>query len=380
MIDNATLMIAIAFSSAALMVTLLICWLNARRDSYLISWAGGMGFVVMALVTLALRGGIYDLTTQIGGYSLLLTGLALIYLGAYQFRLGTTPLIRTSAVWMLSLLVTNLPFVLGLSGVGTIMLNLFAAAFMFLAGYQYWAGRSEARLPLVSNAMLYGMTGLSFLACAVVLVLDGRLVLTAPPSNWAEHFNSIMAIIGLTGIGALSLTLNQLRAARRHRQDALTDSLTGLLNRRGLFDSFGQTDPEAGTAVLMFDIDHFKQINDQQGHAAGDAVIQQFSIIARLGMRQGDTVARVGGEEFCAILPGVPLDRAKAIAERIRIEFQSTPAQIGLRIIPATVSVGVSTTGRSESFSSVLSRADAALYKAKANGRNRVTDVPRAIA
>jgi diguanylate cyclase (GGDEF)-like protein len=380
MIDNATLMIAIAFSSAALMVTLLICWLNARRDSYLISWAGGMGFVVMALAMLSLRGHHYDRLTQIGSFSLLLTGMALIYLGGCQFRSGATPWLRATVLWVMSLLATNVPFVIGLSGLGTIMLNLFSGAFMILTAHQYWAGRAEARLPLTSNAMLYGMTGLSFMTCAVVLIVEGEMVLTAAPTNWAEQINSIMAIIGLTGIGALSLTLNQLRATRRHRQDALTDSLTGLLNRRGLFDSFGQSEPSPGTAVLMFDIDHFKQVNDQQGHAAGDAVIQQFSIIARLGMRQGDTVARVGGEEFCAVLPGVPLDRAKAIAERIRVEFQSTPAQIGSQVIPATVSVGVATTGKNESFSSVLSRADAALYKAKANGRNRVTDTPRAIA
>lgn len=380
MIDNATLMVAIAFSGSALMVTLLISWLGARRDSYLISWAGGMAFIVVALALLGLRSGAYDLLTQVGTFTLLITGMALIYLGAVQFRSGSTSWALPAVLWTTAIVATNIPFVLGLSGVGTVMLNLSCAVFMALSAYQYWAGRAEAPLHLMANAGLYGVTSISFLACAALLILDGELVLTAPPSNWAEQFNSIMAIVGLTGVGALSLTLNQFRATKRHQQDAMTDSLTGLLNRRALFDGFGDTDLPAGTAVLMFDIDHFKQINDRQGHAAGDAVIQQFGVIAGLGMRQGDTLARIGGEEFCAILPAVPIEHAKAIAERIRADFEATPARIGAEIIPATVSVGVATSGHGEGFSSVLSRADAALYKAKGHGRNRVTGPPRAIA
>lgn len=380
MIDNATLLVAIAFSSGALMVTLLISWLGARRDAYLISWAAGMAFVVVALAMLSLRSGAYDLLAQVGPFTLLITGMALICLGASQFRSGSTSWALPGALWIIAIVTTDLPFIFGLSGLGTIVLNLSCAVFMALSGYHYWAGRAEAPLPLAVNAGLYGMTSISFLACAALLILDGEMVLTAPPSNWAEQFNSIMAIVGLTGVGALSLTLNQFRATRRHRHDAMTDSLTGLLNRRALFDGFGDTEMAAGTAVLMFDIDHFKQINDRQGHAAGDAVIQQFGIIAGLGMQRGDTLARIGGEEFCAILPAVPIERAKAIAERIRADFEATPAQIGAETIAATVSVGVATSGIGESFSSVLSRADAALYKAKGHGRNRVTGPPRAIA
>ncbi|KQX40124.1 hypothetical protein ASD04_05650 [Devosia sp. Root436] len=376
MIDNATLMIAIAFSSGALMLTLVLSWLNARRDGYLISWAIGLAFVVFALAALGLRNGRYDLWVQLGPFVALISGMALIHVGTCQFRTGSVSRLTAALLWVATMLATSLPFLFGLSGIGTIALNLSCATYMILAGYQYWAGRAEAPLPLVSGAFLFVLTGVSFLACAALLAVEGRLVLTTPPNNWAEQFNSIMAIVGLTGIGALSLTLNQSRATRRHRLEAQTDSLTGLLNRRALFDRFGKAELPVGTAVLMFDIDHFKQINDRQGHAAGDAVIQHFAHILRQNLRDDDCMARIGGEEFCAVLQPMAVDRAKAIAERIRADFEQATIRLVSESVRATVSVGVATGGVDESFSSVLNRADAALYRAKDSGRNRVTAAP----
>lgn len=373
MIDNATLMIAVAFSSGALMVTLLISWLNARRDGYLISGAAGLACVAVALTILGLRNGRYDLLVQVAPFTALISGTALIYAGTHHFRTGTVPLVLATALWLACLLATNLPLLLGYSGIGTVALNLSCMLFMMLSAHQYWAGRAESPIPMTAGAVLFLLTGLSFLSCAVVLALDGTPVLAAPPSNWAEEFNSIMAIVGLTGLGALSLTLNQSRATQRHRQEALTDALTGLLNRRALFDHFENAELPLGTAVLMFDIDHFKQINDQHGHAGGDAVIRHFGAILRQNMRDGDVVARIGGEEFCAILLPMPVEHAKVIAERIRADFENSPTRLVAQAIPATVSVGVATSGAAESFSSVLNRADDALYRAKHTGRNRVT-------
>lgn len=373
MIDNASLLVAIAFSSGALMVTLLISWLTARRDGYLISWAVGMGFVVVALSVLGLRTGAYDISVQMITFSSIISGLALIYIGTQQFRTGSFPVVPALALWLVGLLGTDIPMIFGQSGLGTIALNLSCAGFMALSGQQYWMGRAEAPVPLTVGAGLFHMTGISFLCCAIVLIMEGAPVLTDPPANWAETFNSIMAITGLTGLGALSLTLNQSRVTRRHRTEAQTDSMTGLLNRRALFDQFEAADLPVGTAVLMFDIDHFKQINDRQGHAAGDVVIRQFGAILRDNMASNDVVARIGGEEFCAVLQPMSVDQARIIAERIRTDLEQSPARVVFETINATVSVGVATSDADESFSSVLNRADNALYRAKHSGRNRVT-------
>lgn len=376
MIDNGTLMVAIAFSSAALMITLIIGWLGSRRDTHMLSWAFSMVFVVSALAMTSTRDAPFNTWQQIGSFTALLTGMGFIYHGACLFRAGRAPTAAIAAVWLVSVLGMGLSFRLGYAGLGTIVLNLACAAAMFGSAVQYWRARAEAPTPLTANAALYAGTGLSFLACAFVLILEGRLVLHVPPSNWAEEINSLMIIVGITGIGALSLTLNQSRATRRHRQEALTDPLTGLLNRRALFDRFDTAKLDTGTAILMFDIDHFKRINDLQGHAAGDAVIAHFAAIVRENMRPEDTAARIGGEEFCAILPAMALERAKAVAESIRAGFEARPAMLEGGAILATTSVGVATCGEHETFSSVLNRADNALYKAKGSGRNTVTIAP----
>jgi diguanylate cyclase (GGDEF)-like protein len=126
-----------------------------------------------------------------------------------------------------------------------------------------------------------------------------------------------------------------------------------------------------GLAVLMFDLDHFKQINDHYGHARGDKVLQEFAVVLRAQLRSTDIITRLGGEEFCAVMPGADRDAARAIAERIRVAFADKSFPIGASNI-ATVSIGLAIGGETETFASVLSRADEALYKAKKAGRNQV--------
>ncbi len=319
-----------------------------------------------------MRNGAYDLVHQLVPFALLLVGLSAVLVGAFQFRHGRAPMVALLVLLAIAEAAVVIPMLLGWSGVGTIALNAACALIMALCAWQYWAGRAESPVVLTVNALIYAVTGASFLACAVVLVLDQSWVLTAPPSNWAEEFNALMAIVGLTGVGSLSLTLNHSRMARRHREEANTDSLTGVLNRRALFDRYETMDLPAGTAVLMFDLDHFKQINDHRGHAAGDRVLQHFAEILRADLRATDVVARLGGEEFCAVLTGRDREEATEAAERIRRSFEQAAIPIGNGAGAATVSIGVAINGPAESFSSTLSRADSALYKAKQGGRNQI--------
>ncbi|KKC31285.1 GGDEF domain-containing protein [Devosia psychrophila] len=373
MIDNETLLIAIAFSSAALMGALLIGWVNARAETYLAYGLAGIGFVAVAVAFLGLRNGAFGLVYLLVPYFLLLTGFGLIYAASRLFRDRSSSIRPAIVAWAVSVMLLAAPLLAGWSALGVLSLNSTSAVIMFLCAWEYWRGRNESRSALITNAALYTLSAISFAACAVMIGLDGHLVLEAIPDNWAERFNSIVSLVGLTGIGAITLTLHHSRAARRHQLDANTDSLTGLLNRRALFDRFDTVDLPVGTAVLMFDIDHFKQINDRHGHAAGDAVIRHLGTVLIDNLQSADVVARIGGEEFCAILKPMPVDQAKLIAERIRANFEQAPAPTALQAIPATVSIGVATSGADESFSSALHRADDALYRAKDSGRNRVT-------
>ena len=374
MIDNSSLLIGIAFSGASLVLALVIGWLNSRTETYLIYGATGIGLIAAAVMGMSLRDGTYELLHQLVPFSVMLAGFAFIYAGARRFNGHSPDLALPLSV--LAILGTAIPLLLGLSGLGTIVLNVGAALFMLLCGVEFWNDRKDARVAMMANAMLYFVVAASFLACAVMVLIEGAWVLDGPPDNWAEDVNSVMSLVGLTGIGAITLTLHHARAARRHRLEANTDELTGVLNRRALFQRFRDSDVIPGLAVIMFDLDHFKQINDRLGHAHGDMVLQRFAQVLRLELRPTDIIARLGGEEFCAILPGRDWEAARALAEQIRKAFAELRLPIGGDGEIATVSAGMATGGLEEPFSSVLSRADAALYKAKESGRNQVHVAP----
>ncbi len=178
-------------------------------------------------------------------------------------------------------------------------------------------------------------------------------------------------------IGTLSDIAARKRMEEELRQLSITDTLTGLPNRRYFL---AKLDGEISRmhrlkgqrlAVLMLDLDHFKWINDQFGHATGDAVLQHFAMMIRNETRQIDSAGRVGGEEFALLLPGANGDAALAFAERLRLKTTQIPFIHEGKVIPVTVSIGVAVTDSPETANSLLARADKALYQAKENGRNQ---------
>lgn len=152
------------------------------------------------------------------------------------------------------------------------------------------------------------------------------------------------------------------------------DPLTGALNRRGLDMMFPELPPhEAGPlAVVMADVDLFKRVNDRYGHALGDEALRRVSHLFGGVLRRGDAVVRYGGEEFLLVLPGLEMARALRVAERARAAVQETPLLMGDVEVPLTVSMGVAARREGETREGLISRADAALYRAKEAGRNRV--------
>jgi diguanylate cyclase (GGDEF)-like protein len=121
----------------------------------------------------------------------------------------------------------------------------------------------------------------------------------------------------------------------------------------------------------MFDLDHFKSVNDRFGHAIGDETLSVFAATAARSLRASDVVARFGGEEFVAILPG-SMSEAKTVAERVRAAFEAAAGTIAGHPVAATVSVGAASAASGADVATLLTAADKALYEAKAKGRNRV--------
>jgi diguanylate cyclase (GGDEF)-like protein/PAS domain S-box-containing protein len=163
------------------------------------------------------------------------------------------------------------------------------------------------------------------------------------------------------------------------RTSAFCDHLTGVANRRAFFEAAEleltrHRRAPRPTALILFDADHFKQINDRHGHPAGDAVLRQLGAALSLTFRQVDVVARIGGEEFAVLLPSSTLAGAAAVAERLRKLVESQPATFDGTPVACTVSAGIAAIDENETLDldTLIKRADQALYAAKANGRNRV--------
>jgi diguanylate cyclase (GGDEF)-like protein len=159
---------------------------------------------------------------------------------------------------------------------------------------------------------------------------------------------------------------------------AQVDHLTGALNRLGMTERLdrAQTSPQEGLpaySVILLDIDRFKDVNDTYGHNAGDAVLTELVTRVSGAIRSKDSLARYGGEEFLVLLPDTDLNEATLIGERLRQVAEERPAFFDGRSIPFTLSVGVAASGHLQrGRTSVIMDADAALYRAKREGRNRV--------
>ncbi len=165
---------------------------------------------------------------------------------------------------------------------------------------------------------------------------------------------------------------------RELRRLATTDPLTGLANRRHFL---AQVERELErfqryaepVALLMLDLDHFKQVNDRYGHAAGDTVLQHFAAVAQNALRKIDILGRLGGEEFAALLPDTRIEGARRLAERLRRTVADSPAVSPTGEVRFTVSVGLTLLAPGDrDAGAILTRADRALYRAKDRGRNRV--------
>ena len=158
---------------------------------------------------------------------------------------------------------------------------------------------------------------------------------------------------------------------------ALTDPLTGLHNRRGLEQKLAAlaqrpAGPPARMTWVMVDIDHFKRVNDTHGHDGGDAVLKAVATALQSDARDGDPLARLGGEEFVLLLPDAPAAVGFRVAERMRLAVQALAVRHAAHSVQVTASFGVAEQAPGEPWAAALERADAALYRAKSEGRNRV--------
>lgn len=258
------------------------------------------------------------------------------------------------------------------------------------------AGEAYAEIARLRNSALLLVTAILVVVGGIAYLLG--VVIVRPLARLAEGADAVAAgdlsvdlpEAGRGEVGSLTRAFNQMvERLRRSRQEldernrelerlSVTDLLTGLHNRRFMLDAFDKEIRRADRherpfCVLMIDVDRFKQYNDTHGHLAGDEVLKQMGVVLRDATRDLDVIARYGGEEFICLLPECDLENAVAAGERIRQRLAQESFEGG----PVTISIGVAEfPTHGETAGAVIGAADAALYEAKAEGRDRVKGAP----
>jgi diguanylate cyclase (GGDEF)-like protein len=229
-------------------------------------------------------------------------------------------------------------------------------------------------LPAVTLGMRFSTRGV-VLGTAYIFVLMLVATVGLDPATAAAHRQELTAAFALV-LSTVILSGALVESDRAHRRRSTLDPLTGLFNRSALEQRLGELDGQPTSAeeglshaLLLCDLDHFKSVNDRLGHATGDAVLQDVAYTMRAVLRAGDSIYRVGGEEILVVLPGATREDATDIAERLRVAVRER-RPVGVEV---TISVGVAVSGPGPLDSDeLIGLADAALYDAKASGRDRV--------
>jgi diguanylate cyclase (GGDEF)-like protein len=359
-------------------VTLYLRHLYPPSIKGLLHWAIAPSVCALSTLLYAGRGTLPDLLSSTGSNVSLLVGAALFYFGSQAFH-GVAPSVR---FWF-GLIAGSVPvfawFLIGhpsyeyrIVVFTTIMvaITLTHALFLLRKGRQnvfvrFTGGLLVLQAGLVLVRMVDGVAG------------QGSLTLLDSSGHQVTYLMAYTFCLLLSSICFILMAAERMRMEFEHL--ATHDSLTGALTRRAMLADCTAELQRAhrngqGLALLMMDLDHFKAINDTHGHQAGDQVLIDFSARIRQQLRQIDRLGRYGGEEFALLLPETTGDEALRVAERVRkgrLQSDTFPQ--------CTVSIGIATyTGENDTIDKLLARADAALYRAKALGRNRVEsdDIP----
>jgi diguanylate cyclase (GGDEF)-like protein len=274
----------------------------------------------------------------------------------------------------------------------TLQLGFLLAApeigYLFLSVVFVIFGFASLRMTSREAVILWALTGAAVAAIFLLLKTPVALPMATPAEWLAGVFSFVVtlgqcAYIGLFG-STMRRTLHQrtveLRLAyQRIEELAQTDELTGLPNRRSIVklldDEIARGRRGAPCSVAMIDIDWFKRINDGYGHPAGDEVLRTLAITVFANIRANDQFGRFGGEEFLLLLPDTARDEAALIVDRLRKMVAELDWHAFAIDMAVTISAGIATLAPDDSSDTILSRADRALYAAKAGGRNRIAIV-----
>jgi diguanylate cyclase (GGDEF)-like protein len=373
--NSTTLLAIVVFTPAVAGCLLLVSWLQHRRQPALGVWAVGFftASIAAALIIVA-RGEIPNFLSIVVGNAILAVAYGILWSRARTFerkRISVPLALVGLLIWLAACSFS--PIYSRPEARASVMAAI-GICYTLLAVVELWRGRGDGawRWPII----------------VVLLAHAASIPIHIPVAGAWKHPDPIdldfltfmifeAAFVSICGAYLFGGLVNE-RISMNFRQASLTDPLTGVTNRRGFFE-IGERHLERARlgnepiAIVMFDLDRFKTINDQFGHAIGDEVLIAFCRLASAQLRPKDLFARIGGEEFVTLLPNTTTQDALRLAERVRSAIEGASHTVEDPLVRMTVSVGVaSPTEGTTALDVLVSAADNALYRAKTAGRNRV--------
>ena len=379
MLDAPTLILALALDDLVLAAALWVA-IPRRHRHGVAQWSTSLALQALSFTLIGVRGQ----ASLVDVWSLVVINLASALSLSLQIaalrEVGKKPLARA---WHLAVALAAAIAAAGLARYPAPRIALISAG---LAGAFAALGVLGRRLGKEVPGRGFRLLWIGAWCAGTLFIVRALTALIAPTRLGLQQapFASLITFVGHVATLAMSLGFLLLLREKQELETerlAMTDALTGVYNRRTLFD-LGEKEISrarrtgASLSVIILDLDHFKRINDKYGHLGGDAVLLRFVEVVRGCLRQSDVLTRYGGEEFCIILPDVGIAGAKVVGERIRATVEASTFFVGAIPLKVTSSVGVAALpngGGEVTLSTLVARADQALYIAKRDGRNRVS-------
>jgi len=373
------ILVSLMLSSAMMSLIFFLIWKTLGEKPYALSWAiGFLAATAQWFVSL-----VPDWFSSYEMYWLTINALALVVvtLGLRGHRQRTDSEFLPQALWPFAVAVFAAVVWTTLVdrhvGISTALLPVAAAVTLFLSALAIIKHREKSRPAEIAAAIMIAVFGFTQLVASALTMMQGRLGNEVYSALYTQ-FNFLTVPAGYTGMVIFIVAMLASDLLEQSKEIAIQDQLTGMLNRRGFGEYGAKTYATARrldrpVAVIMSDIDRFKNINDKFGHATGDLALVHFANILKIERRVDDILARVGGEEFALILLGTNLKDAMQIADDLCRRLEESPFEIDGVSHTMTASFGVASLSSNDScLSGVIVRADRALYRSKRAGRNRV--------
>jgi diguanylate cyclase (GGDEF)-like protein len=385
MLSNQSIITSLLPALIAGLMATLINWRIHRDMDGVAWWPIGSGVTAIGAVLRTFEVFGPGVATLAAGNSLIIGGQFLVLYGLCRF--AGTPLFTRTSVTILAVAVIGTSYFTLMAPHEVARTTIFslalASTFLLQGPALVHLGRTEGLTGVLVLGGVYIISVIVLIVRIAYLALYGTLPnldFTSESLSQPAQINQIAAFTYGTALVTLRaygyILLATARVQLRLKQTATVDDLTGLPNRRAFEEEMRRIAPRVrrdgisfGLAVM--DIDHFKRINDTYGHAAGDAMLRHFAVAVRKVLRDTDFFARTGGEEFVLVVTDTSVAALRQAAERIRHALEEAPLALPSGTVSATISAGVAVSLAEEvDYQPVYSRADMALYRAKANGRN----------